>query len=137
MLNEQDLKKEQLFDLIKQYAPEEQETIKKAQSVAETAHEGQFRESGEKYITHPESVAIILAEMNMDYQAISAALLHDVVEDTSLTQEDITKEFGPVISEIVRGVTKLNKIQFASKEEAQAENLRKMFLATSCALVRS
>ena len=129
MLNEQDLKKEQLFDLIKQYAPEEQETIKKAQSVAETAHEGQFRESGEKYITHPESVAIILAEMNMDYQAISAALLHDVVEDTSLTQEDITKEFGPVISEIVRGVTKLNKIQFASKEEAQAENLRKMFLA--------
>lgn len=129
MFAEQDVKKEKLLEQIKQYPPQEREIIEKALTVAENAHEGQLRESGEKYVTHPESVASVLAEMNMDWQAVAAALLHDVVEDTSLTQEYINENFGTEVGEIVKGVTKLNKIQFASKEEAQAENLRKMFLA--------
>jgi GTP pyrophosphokinase len=117
--------------ILKQYSSEEAEKIRQAHAIASEAHEGQMRESGEPYITHPENVALILANMDMDYEAVCAALLHDVVEDTAITQEEITERFGSGISEIVRGVTKLNKIQFASKEEAQAENLRKMFLAMS------
>ncbi len=117
--------------IIEQYSKQESEKIIEAYTLAKTAHEGQLRESGEPYITHPEHVAEILADMNMDAEAVCAALLHDVVEDTAYTQEEITEKFGSSVSEIVRGVTKLNKIQFASKEEAQAENLRKMFLAMS------
>ena len=118
-------------EIIRQYSLEEAQKIKEAHEIAQNAHMGQMRESGEPYITHPENVALILAQMNMDYEAVCAALLHDVVEDTAITQEEIAEKFGNIISEIVRGVTKLNKIQFASKEEAQAENLRKMFLAMS------
>ncbi len=116
-------------ELLEQYAPNERELIEKAHNFAAEAHEGQMRESGEKYITHPENVAMILMDMGMDYQAVCAAFLHDVVEDTPVTHEEINEQFGTEISEIVKGVTKLSKIQFASKEEAQAENLRKMFLA--------
>ncbi len=117
--------------IIEQYPLEEANKIKQAHALAVEAHEGQMRESGEPYISHPENVALILAQMNMDCDAVCAALLHDVVEDTQHTQEEITEKFGANVSEIVRGVTKLNKIQFASKEDAQAENLRKMFLAMS------
>lgn len=115
--------------IVKQYSAQDAERIIAAHSLAKEAHGSQMRESGEPYITHPEHVAEILADMNMDAEAVCAALLHDVVEDTEHTQEEITEKFGSSVSEIVRGVTKLNKIQFASKEEAQAENLRKMFLA--------
>jgi len=118
-------------EALKNYSGEQLEVIMRAHAVAEKAHEGQMRESGEPYIIHPESAALILANMGMDYESVCAALLHDVVEDTALTEEDVTEQFGKSISDIVAGVTKLNKIQFASKEEAQAENLRRMFLAMS------
>ncbi len=118
-------------EITSKYSPEEAARIKAAHTLAFEAHQGQLRESGEPYIMHPENVALILADMDMDCDAVCAALLHDVIEDTQFTQEEITERFGSGVSEIVKGVTKLNKIQFASKEEAQAENLRKMFLAMS------
>lgn len=97
--------------------------------VAEKAHHGQMRRSGEPYITHPVAAALILASMRLDYQTIMATLLHDVVEDTSISKEDLTKQFGEEITALVDGVTKLTKIKFESKAEAQAENFRKMVLA--------
>lgn len=121
-----------LFQLIKnQYSEEEQQKILAAHALAVEAHAGQKRESGEDYITHPENVALILARLGMDYETICAALLHDVVEDTVVSEQELKEKFGNAIADIVQGVTKLNKIQFASREEAQAENLRKMFLAMS------
>lgn len=103
--------------------------IIKAYELATNAHEGQKRASGEPYITHPIAVAAILADIEMDTASICAALLHDVVEDTNYTSEDILKEFGSEISWLVDGVTKLNRINFKSREDEQAENLRKMFMA--------
>src|SRR5579863_2683614 len=97
--------------------------------VADAAHEGQRRASGESYIEHPLAVAGILAELEMDRQTIAAALLHDVVEDTSVTTEQVASEFGYEIASLVEGVTKLTRIPYQSKEEAQVENLRKMFMA--------
>ncbi|MGZ3576684.1 MAG: RelA/SpoT family protein [Vulcanimicrobiaceae bacterium] len=97
--------------------------------VADHAHEGQRRASGESYIEHPLAVAGILAELEMDRQTIAAALLHDVVEDTSVTSEQVAGEFGEEIANLVDGVTKLTRIPYQSKEEAQVENLRKMFMA--------
>ncbi|MDQ2871624.1 MAG: bifunctional (p)ppGpp synthetase/guanosine-3',5'-bis(diphosphate) 3'-pyrophosphohydrolase [Candidatus Eremiobacteraeota bacterium] len=97
--------------------------------VADTAHEGQRRASGDAYIEHPLAVACILAELEMDRQTIAAAILHDVVEDTSLTSEQVAAEFGDEIASLVDGVTKLTRIPYQSKEEAQVENLRKMFMA--------
>jgi GTP diphosphokinase / guanosine-3',5'-bis(diphosphate) 3'-diphosphatase len=97
--------------------------------VADTAHEGQRRASGESYIEHPLAVAAILAELEMDRQTISAAILHDVVEDTSVTSEQVAREFGEEIAQLVDGVTKLTRIPYQSKEDAQVENLRKMFMA--------
>jgi len=97
--------------------------------VAQTAHEGQRRVSGESYIEHPLAVAAILAELEMDRQTIAAALLHDVVEDTSLTSEEVAALFGDEIANLVDGVTKLTRIPYQSKEDAQVENLRKMFMA--------
>ena len=120
-----------LTQILAQYSPEDQEKIKQAYELAAKAHEGQMRESGEPYITHPTAVALILSSMGMDAETICAAFLHDVVEDTAITEEEIAEKFTPAVRDIVRGVTKLNKIQFASKEEAQAENLRRMFLAMS------
>ncbi len=101
----------------------------RAYELADAAHEGQRRASGESYIEHPLAVAGILAELEMDRQTISAALLHDVVEDTSVTSEQVTKEFGEEIAQLVEGVTKLTRIPYQSKEDAQVENLRKMFMA--------
>jgi len=95
------------------------------------AHDGVVRKTGEPYITHPVSVACILADLHMDVPTILAALLHDVVEDTDATTEDIKAEFGAQVAELVNGLTKLDKIEFESASQAQAENFRKMFLAMS------
>ncbi len=105
--------------------------IDKAYRLAEKSHEGQFRKTGEPYIEHPVSVAGILAEMGMDSACIAAALLHDVVEDTDVSLEEIEKEFNKDIALLVDGVTKLGQITFSTLEEQQAENLRKMLLAMS------
>ena len=105
--------------------------IEKAYDTAEKMHEGQLRKSGEPYIIHPMAAAEILAELGMDEDTIVAGLLHDVVEDTEYTKDDLEKDFGSNIALLVDGVTKLGSIKFESKEERQAENLRKMFLAMS------
>lgn len=97
--------------------------------LAENAHQGQMRRSGEPYITHPVSAALILAKMRLDYQTIMATLLHDVVEDTAINKHDLLKHFGEEVTSLVDGVTKLTKIKFESRAEAQAENFRKMVLA--------
>jgi len=103
--------------------------VKKAYDYSLKYHDGQTRASGEPYLVHPLEVALVLAEMKMDPVAIAAGLLHDSVEDTSVTIEDIRKEFGEQVAHIVEGVTKISKIDFATREEQQAENLRKMMLA--------
>jgi GTP diphosphokinase / guanosine-3',5'-bis(diphosphate) 3'-diphosphatase len=103
--------------------------VKKAYDYSHRVHEGQTRASGEPYLVHPLEVALVLAEMKMDPVAIAAGLLHDSVEDTSVTIVDIRKEFGEQVAHIVEGVTKISKIDFATREEQQAENLRKMMLA--------
>jgi GTP pyrophosphokinase len=95
------------------------------------AHDGVVRKTGEQYITHPVSVACIMADLHMDAPTILAALLHDVVEDTDVTTQDIKAQFGAQVAELVDGVTKLDKIEFESASQAQAENFRKMFLAMS------
>jgi len=105
------------------------EIVKKAYDYSMKHHAGQSRASGEPYLVHPLEVAIVLAEMKMDPVAIVAGLLHDSVEDTSVTISDIRQEFGEQVAHIVEGVTKISKIDFATKEEQQAENLRKMMLA--------
>nr|WP_268820381.1 bifunctional GTP diphosphokinase/guanosine-3',5'-bis pyrophosphate 3'-pyrophosphohydrolase [Paraglaciecola sp. G1-23] len=97
--------------------------------VARDAHSGQMRSSGDPYITHPVAVAAILADMRLDHETIMAALLHDVIEDTDHSKEDLSKEFGETVGELVEGVSKLDKIHFSSKQEAQAENFRKMMMA--------
>lgn len=103
--------------------------IMKAFSYAKDYHGNQCRQSGEPYIIHPLNVAYILADIGLDDSTISAALLHDLVEDTEVTDKDLTREFGIEIAEMVQGVTKLGSMQFASMEERQAEDYRKMFLA--------
>lgn len=103
--------------------------IRRAYDFAEKAHENQKRLSGEKYIIHPLNVAYILAALSLDDNTICAALLHDVIEDTEVTYEDIKSEFGEEVAIIVDGVTKLGKLKYTTKEEAQIENYRKMFLA--------
>src|SRR5438270_8253264 len=103
--------------------------IKKAYDYSLKHHDGQSRASGEPYLVHPLEVALVLAEMKMDPIAVAAGLLHDSVEDTSVTILDIRKEFGEQVAHIVEGVTKISKIDFATREEQQAENLRKMMLA--------
>ncbi|HKT90437.1 MAG TPA: bifunctional (p)ppGpp synthetase/guanosine-3',5'-bis(diphosphate) 3'-pyrophosphohydrolase [Candidatus Sulfotelmatobacter sp.] len=103
--------------------------VKKAYDYSLKHHEGQTRASGEPYLVHPLEVALVLAEMKMDPVAVAAGLLHDSVEDTSVTIEDIRQEFGEQVAHIVEGVTKISKIDFATREEQQAENLRKMMLA--------
>lgn len=105
------------------------EIVQKAYDFAAQAHEGQKRNSGEPYITHPLSVAFILTDIEMDADTLAAALLHDVVEDTGVSEEQLQNRFGQEITQLVDGVTKLNRINFNSRREAQAENLRKMLLA--------
>jgi GTP pyrophosphokinase len=105
------------------------ELVRRAYEFSQTHHAGQSRASGEPYLVHPLEVALVLADMKMDPVAIAAGLLHDSVEDTSVTIVDIRKEFGEQVAHIVEGVTKISKIDFATHEEQQAENLRKMMLA--------
>ncbi|MBN2689943.1 MAG: RelA/SpoT family protein [Gammaproteobacteria bacterium] len=107
------------------------EKIKQAFNIANEAHEGQKRSSGENYIIHPIAVAVILSEMRMDADSIIAGLLHDTIEDTKINKDKVTQLFGKTIAELVDGVTKLTKINFSSKAEAQAESFRKMVLAMS------
>ena len=111
------------------YHASEVNKIESAFNLANKAHQGQFRASGRAYITHPTTVADILIDMGFDVSTICAALLHDTVEDTYITNDDISKKFGEEIAILVSGVTKLDKIKFHSKEEEQAENMRKMFFA--------
>ena len=100
-----------------------------AYDTAEKAHSGQMRRSGEPYITHPVAAALTLAQMRLDYQTIMATLLHDVIEDTSVTKDELAQQFGTEVAELVDGVSKLTQIKFGSRAEAQAENFRKMVLA--------
>ncbi len=112
------------------YLPKQQVAqIKKAFEFARKAHEGQKRKSGEDYIWHPVAVAEILADIRLDHESLIAALLHDVVEDTPVTKEEVTKLFGESVAELVDGVTKLGKLKNHSKQQTQAENFRKMMLA--------
>ncbi|ODR84956.1 bifunctional GTP diphosphokinase/guanosine-3',5'-bis pyrophosphate 3'-pyrophosphohydrolase [Shewanella xiamenensis] len=123
-----------LFEGLKESAsgylePEQVELLKQAYQVARDAHEGQMRTSGEPYITHPVAVARILAEMRLDHETLMAALLHDTIEDTYVTKEDLAERFGESVAELVEGVSKLDKLKFRDKKEAQAENFRKMMMA--------
>ncbi len=121
---------EELIASIEEYNPGvDRELIRRAFEVAARQHQGQVRRSGEEFIRHPWGVARICAELHLDEQTIAAALLHDVVEDTSTLPEDVRAEFGPEIAQLVEGVTKLTRIQFSSREQAEAENYRKMIVA--------
>lgn len=121
---------ENLLLRIEQYNPDaDLKLLIKAYNYASSAHENQYRKSGEKYIIHPVEVAKILAELELDVDTIAAGLLHDVIEDTDVTFEEIEREFNRDIALLTDGVTKLGKLEYKSKEETQAENMRKMFLA--------
>ena len=109
--------------------PEDISQLQSAYHFSEAAHQGQFRQSGEPYITHPLAVANILAQWHLDSQALTAALLHDVMEDTAVTKTEISRNFGKPVAELVDGVSKLDRIEFETHERAQAENFRKMLLA--------
>jgi GTP diphosphokinase / guanosine-3',5'-bis(diphosphate) 3'-diphosphatase len=122
----------QLTLRLKEYLKQEDiAQIWAAYRFSKAAHEGQFRRSGEPYITHPVSVAGILATLHLDTPTLIAALLHDVVEDTGITKQEIADQFGKQVAELVDGLSKLDKIEFQSATEAQAENFRKMLLAMS------
>ena len=119
-----------LVDTLQTYLPQEQiDTIVRAYEFGAAAHEGQTRKTGEPYISHPVAVAQSLAEMYLDSEAIMAAILHDTVEDTEATLEQIEENFGQEVALLVDGVSKLDQIQFRSRAEAQAESFRKMMLA--------
>ncbi|MFA5370782.1 MAG: HD domain-containing protein, partial [Sideroxydans sp.] len=109
--------------------PEDVAQVKAALEFSRSAHAGQLRQSGVPYVTHPISVARILTVLHLDAHAIIAALLHDVVEDTPVTLEQIAKPFGSTVAELVEGLSKIDKLKFETKEDAQAENFRKMLLA--------
>jgi GTP diphosphokinase / guanosine-3',5'-bis(diphosphate) 3'-diphosphatase len=120
----------QLVSKIEAYLPPDQvERVREAYEYAETAHAGQKRHSGEAYITHPIAVADILADLHMDGATLTAAILHDVVEDTPSSAAEVEQRFGKEVAELVDGVTKLDQVQFKSRKEAQAESFRKMILA--------
>ncbi len=121
-----------LYDkLLGYFNPKDQAYINKAFQYAYDGHNGQNRKSGEPYITHPLHVALYLCELNFDKETIAAALLHDLIEDTDITYEDLKKEFGEEVADIVDGVTKLDKIKYSSNEEAKADAIRKMVIAMS------
>ena len=115
----------------KSYSEEELANVKKAYDLASNAHEGQKRLSGEPYIMHPLNVAIILSKLGMDDASVIAAILHDTVEDTKMTYNDVKSAFGETVADLVEGVTKIGKVPLQTKEEQQAENIRKMLLAMS------
>ena len=119
-----------LSDRVKKYLPSSDvQKVKDAFRFSDEAHLGQFRRSGAPYITHPLAVAEILTDWRLDGSAIQAALLHDVLEDSGIPKQQLVEKFGAVVAELVDGVSKLDKLQFSSTEQAQAENFRKMLLA--------
>lgn len=118
-----------LKQIAETYNSAEQAVLNHAFYFAKSAHTGQKRASGEEYFTHPVAVAKILIDLGMDYNTVAAAFLHDVVEDTPVSESDIKAEFGDEILELVAGVTKLDKIEFKSQEEEQAENFKKIFVS--------
>lgn len=120
---------EELCQKLSYFSEEERERVREAYHFAAEAHKGQTRKSGEPYICHPLAVAEILADLQMDCSTIVAALLHDVVEDTPVTLEELEERFGSDVSHLVDGVTKLGRLKYKTKEEQQAENHRKMFIA--------
>lgn len=121
---------ELLFSEVSRYLkPEDITQLKTAYTFGQGAHSGQFRKSGEPYISHPLAVARILGGLHLDAPTLTAALLHDVVEDTHISKEEISERFGEPVAELVDGVSKLDKIKFQTQEDAQAENFRKMLLA--------
>jgi RelA/SpoT family (p)ppGpp synthetase len=121
-----------LCQLLESYLPQEQvQEVYRAYAFAERAHQGQVRRSGEDFIHHPIAVAYHLAQLQMDMEALSAALLHDVIEDTGNSKKTITEEFGETVAELVDGVSKLNRMEFETREQAQAASFRKMVLAMS------
>ena len=121
---------DELIAAVEEYKPDvDRELLARAFAYAARAHEGQERRSGEAFIHHPWGAAKIAAQLRLDEQTIAAALLHDVVEDTGLSIEDVREEFGEEIAELVEGVTKLTRIQFQSREHAEAENYRKLIVA--------
>ncbi len=123
---------DELIENVKKYHPSnDYSQLKKAFDLAVKAHENQYRKSGEPYIIHPIAVAIILSELELDFESIIAGLLHDVIEDTNYDYDDLAKAFSPEIANIVEGVTKLTNLNYQSKADEQAENYRKMFLAMS------
>ena len=122
----------QLSLRLKQYLkPEDIAQVMAAYRFSDAAHAGQMRKSGEPYISHPVTVACILAELHLDPPSLMAALLHDVMEDTEVTKQQLAEQFGKVVAELVDGVSKLDKIEFQTAAHAQAENFRKMLLAMS------
>ncbi len=126
------MKKSEFLELLlEQNSNYDIELIGRAYDVAEEMHRGQLRKSGEPYLIHPMAVSVILSELGMDEQTLVAGLLHDVVEDTPYTEEELIRDFGEEVGLLVDGVTKLGSLKFESKEERQVENLRKMFLAMS------
>jgi len=119
-----------LADDLSSYLGKDQiNNVRRAYYYAEQAHEGQFRHTGDAYVSHPLAVASILSEMHMDHQSLMAAMLHDVIEDTGVTKTAIKSQFGNTVADLVDGVSKLNKITFSSHAEAQAENFQKMAMA--------
>ncbi|HAS62617.1 MAG TPA: guanosine-3',5'-bis(diphosphate) 3'-diphosphatase [Vibrio sp.] len=119
-----------LKDVAQEYLTEPQiEALRQSYVVAKNAHEGQTRSTGEPYIIHPVAVSRILAEMRLDIETLQAALLHDVIEDCDVSKEDLEEQFGSTVAELVDGVSKLDKLKFRDRKEAQAENFRKMVLA--------
>ena len=119
---------EQFFDLIREYNIEDFEKIKKANELAEQLHKDQVRQSGEPYIIHPLNVAYILAEMHADSDTVCAGLLHDVIEDTDITKEELTQEFNDIIANLVEGVTKISKLNFSTRQEQTLANTRKIIV---------
>src|SRR5574340_853803 len=109
--------------------PKDIERVRVAIEFSRAAHRGQMRQSGDPYVSHPIAVARVLTTLRIDAQAIIAALLHDVVEDTDVTSEQVAREFGKPVADLVDGLSKLDRIQFETREDAQAENFRKMLLA--------
>ena len=123
---------ESMLQTVQRYSPAaDMNVVKKAYAYANRKHEGQKRKSGEPYIIHPLAVAEIVAEIGLDTDAIAAALLHDCLEDTDASFEEISRMFGTTVADLVEGVTKLTRVQYSTMEEQQMENLRKMFMAMS------